>query len=526
MKKFFQFNLAGILMFNNLILLFLPIAMIYYLKFYENELIHQTHSELIVQAAFISSFYKAELEKYPKAKIDGNKIKYINKQKEFFQPITSDLDLYKDSIFPARPDGRISKQKADKLSLEIGKTLLPILLEAQRTTLSGMKILDHKGIVIAGKNELKLSFAHLPEISQALNGKYTSILRYRENNNAQFSLSSISRTGKINVVVAVPIIFQDKVIAVVYLSRTAKNLQKALYERRGRILSISIILLFLGLFSAILTAFSITKPINSLVNSIDQFSEQNQTPILNKSFFISKEILVLTNTFQNMAEQIQSRSSYIRNFALHISHEFKTPLTTIQGTIELFNDHYNSMNKEERQHFLQIINQDVKRLKNLVNRLIELARADILQPVSGSFADLDQIINKLIIQYKESGLKIDKYLNPINFRVKIAPELIETILINLIDNAKANEATKIYISQETNQNNSNFLILKFSDNGKGILPENLDKIFLPFYTTKKNSGGTGLGLSIVQSLLKAHNGSIKLIQTPNQGVTFELILPV
>lgn len=104
---------------------------------------------------------------------------------------------------------------------------------------------------------------------------------------------------------------------------------------------------------------------------------------------------------------------------------------------------------------------------------------------------------------------------------------METILINLIENAHKNNASQIYITYNYNtEYNQNFLILKVADNGKGISFENAHKIFLPFYTTQKSSGGVGLGLAIVQSLLKAHGGSIKLIQMQNQGATFELKLPI
>ncbi len=527
MKKNFQFSLAGILMFNNVLLLLLPLGMIYYLKFYENELLRQTQSELVAQAAFIASIYKNELTKYPVTALKGKDVEFQSKKNDLFQPVSLNLDLYKDPVLPSRPDGRAVNFEPDKLSLKIGRLLLPILLDAQRTTLSGMKILDYQGLVVSGRQELKLSFIHLPEIQDALKGKFVSVMRLRENENPKFALSSISRSGRINVYVAAPIIFNQKVVGVVYLSRTAKDLSKALYERRGRLMAVTFLLLFLATLSAVLTSLSITKPVAKLIEAMYQFSEGKKSLDLQKGFFTSQEIVILANSFQRMAEQIQIRSEHIRSFAMHVSHEFKTPLTTIQGTVELLDDHYDSMSEEERKNFMQIVKHDVQRLKRLVNRLLELARADILKPVPGNTSSLKEVLVSLTVQYEDSSLTIKTFVPLEDRQLKIAPELLETVLINLIENSKANGANSVCIKvKEAHQENA-FLQLLVEDNGRGVASENVDKIFAPFYTTQKSAGGTGLGLSIVQSLLKAHNGSIRLVSAEevSGGARFEIKLP-
>src|SRR5208283_3349217 len=77
---------------------------------------------------------------------------------------------------------------------------------------------------------------------------------------------------------------------------------------------------------------------------------------------------------------LEKRSDYIRSFASNVSHELKTPLTSIRGTVELFKDHFAEMKLEDRDRFLNILEQDTDRLTRLVQRLLDLARAEVAQP--------------------------------------------------------------------------------------------------------------------------------------------------
>src|SRR5258705_13657490 len=88
-----------------------------------------------------------------------------------------------------------------------------------------------------------------------------------------------------------------------------------------------------------------------------------------------------------MAQTLERRAAYIRDFAAHVSHEFKTPLTAMQGAVEMLREHGDEMSAPERERFLGIIDGDARRLAALVHRLLELARADVM-PAAHDSADV------------------------------------------------------------------------------------------------------------------------------------------
>ena len=104
----------------------------------------------------------------------------------------------------------------------------------------------------------------------------------------------------------------------------------------------------------------------------------------------------------------------------------------------------------------------------------------------------------------------------------IAPDALETVVTNLLDNSLQHRAHRIDIHTSANGNN---LQLRLHDDGEGISPANRDKIFTPFFTTKRTKGGTGLGLEIVTSIHKAYGGNIRL-GNASQGAEFVLELPL
>ncbi len=166
-------------------------------------------------------------------------------------------------------------------------------------------------------------------------------------------------------------------------------------------------------------------------------------------------------------------------------------------------------------------------MKRLMNRLLELARADSLQTSQQTTVVLP-LLNKLTAHYKNQGLTLtlttkthatsDKTRK---IRVKIAEEAFESILHNLLNNSLQHGATTVKIT--LNITNKKHLYLDLQDNGEGISIANQANIFTPFFTTKRETGGTGLGLDIVTSLLKVWHGSIRL-EKSTMGALFCLKL--
>ena len=513
-----------ILVFTSCIFMLLPLGSIYFLHLYENALIHQTESELISQAAFATAVYKqnimrlshADLSNLGKPITAGDSTKYAGS-------IIPTLDLGKSALYPNRPMGKPTTQKASTIALLAGKETDPILLDAQHVTLSGIKILDENGIVVAGKNEKGLSFQNTLEFIAAQNGRSMSLLRKRNTSTPYPSLSSISRAGNVNVFVSVPIIINKRFMGAVWLNRTPPSLLQTFYSKRWQLIWTLVILTGITTLITALTALTITVPIRKLIERVSLIAKGDKASLLPIEHPVTREVAILSETMAHMAKQITYRSEYIQNFATHVSHEFKTPLTSIQGSIELLSDDWQTMPEKQRQQFLTNIQNDTQHLKGLVLRLLTLARADMSEYVDTA-CNIVTILENCCHYFQAKGLTIDceNDLKSHAENIRFSAENLEAILSNLFENSKQAGASKLalkLVSSETE------CCLRIFDNGSGISETNAQHIFTPFFTTKRKTGGTGLGLSIVKTLLEKQDASIQWVPT-GAGCCFQLIFKI
>lgn len=515
-----------------LTVLALPLVGLFFFRVYENTLIRQTEAELIAQGAALTAFFAAEVQKsaIPPAKFgvemsyaktsESSKSAYGAPRRLYlaygrYTPIEPNLDLAVDPILEPRPDPMPAAIDADFAAL--GARLTPVLEETQKITLAGFKLLDPRGVAIAGTQEVGLSLAHVPEVSQALQGQYASVLRQRISDQPPPSLYSLSRGAKVRVFVAMPVVVDGRVAGAVYLSRTPNNIVKHLYGERGKLILAGLAVLAITLLVGYVFVRLISRPMNELLDRTRRIAAGDADAIRPLSHHGTREMAMLAGGFLDMARKLQDRSDTIRTFATHVSHELKSPLTSIQGAAELLRDGGEEMTVEERRKFHGNIVSDTERLNQLVRRLIDLARAESVGP-SGEQSTLAEAAASFLppeglnIQIEEGGAA------PISMSVENAA----IVLSNLADNSARHGATKLELSARTSEDGANVITAK--DDGSGVSPGNRDRIFEPFFTTRRSEGGTGLGLGIVAALVKAHGGSINLIDT-ERGAGFEMRLP-
>lgn len=499
-----RFHLRTILIIVNLFVLIVPLGSIYFFRLYESELVRQTESELIAQGAYISALYKQTI--HP---LIGNNTTYGNpiavKQEHNgvkYNVTVPVLDLASATIYPSRPNAQ-QGLPANEIALKIGKAIFPVIEQATETTLAGVRIVDYQGVVVAGREEVGLSLAHIEEIVPALKGQYTAILRERISDQPRPPLASLSRGTDIRVFVAIPIIDNENVVGVVLMSRSPRNILKGLYDDWQSLAIASGIIVGITVLLALLTSHTISRPIYALIEQAKRVAkgEKDIKPINEP---VTHELALLSYNISSMANIIAERSDYIRNFAMHVSHEFKTPLTSIQGAVELIEEHGNSMPPEQFKKFLSNITKDIARLKILVSRLLELARADVMQPVKES-CDLSELLTSLQSDYRDSGIKLITN-NTKDVSLPVPFDIARIVFSNFIENSNSHGASQVEVGIANAQPNLTIII---HDDGHGISPANMEKLFTPFFTTKREQGGTGLGLVIIRSLLNAYNAEIK-----------------
>jgi two-component system sensor histidine kinase CreC len=227
----------------------------------------------------------------------------------------------------------------------------------------------------------------------------------------------------------------------------------------------------------------------------------------------TRELAMLSQGFLDMAERLYDRTDYIATFAAHVSHELKSPLTSVQGAAELLRDSGMDMSESERRKFLDNVIADAERLTVLLDRLRELARAD--NPQAGGSTTLAPVV--AAIRSAFSGLSIEAE-GCLDQAVGMSADNATIIFSHLADNAAHHEAKTLRIRA---YRSADMISVAVTNDGEPIAQNNRDKIFVPFFTTRRESGGTGMGLEIVRSMLRAHRGSIHLVAT-DDGVTFLL----
>lgn len=501
------FRLRTILLVVMLSVLALPAGGVYVFRIFENELVRQTEQELIAQAATLAATWRNLLstnEKHPPENL-------------LLTPIFSRLNLSV-SIAPPRPEAQQTAIKPDSAMLLPSRVFTNIMAEAQQITLSGMRLLNPQGIVLAGRDEVGLSLAHVPEVSQAMNGTYASVIRKRISDEPRPSIYSISRGTDIRVFVALPVLDDDKLLGIIYLSRTPTSILERLFSVRHEVVLAAGAMLLLTILLGLLVSSTIARPIRELLRQIERLRTgevRTVTPISNP---VSQEVALLSTSFAAMSETLAERSEYIRRFAAHVSHEFKTPLTSMQGALELLLDHADSMDTEQGRHFLHNLLADTQRMKLLVSRLLELARAESMEPKNRT-SSLPEVLKPLQSALRDRGLSL--HCTDTGTRLPIAPDALEIVLGNLCENSIQHGAD--YMDM-TVRMLDDVLRLTLTDNGRGISEANRDKIFTPFFTTKRGSGGTGLGLEICRTVLKAYDARISL-DPDGPGATFHLDFP-
>ncbi|MER8446694.1 ATP-binding protein [Mesorhizobium sp. M1066] len=500
----------------------LPLVGLFFFRLYENQLIRQTEAELIAQGAAIAAIYAQDVRDAgiaadklgaPMPRPSGASSRSINPD-PLYRPIEPQLDLASDYVLPTRPAAMPAI--VDPTFAAIGTRLSGILDATQKTTLAGFRLLDPRGVVIAGRGEVGQSLGAAEEVRAALAGHYASALRLRIPDQPTPPLYSVSRGTKVRVFVALPVAVDGQVAGVVYVSRTPNNIIKHLYGERGKVTLAAIAILGGTLLIGLIFLRTVSRPIYALIDRTERIAAGDRAAIRPLDHHGTREMAELSAAFLDMAEKLQARSDSIQTFATHVSHELKSPLTAIQGAAELLRDSGGAMDDTERRRFSDNIVTDAGRLNLLVRRLLDLARAENLAP-SGESTSIGAALALLPV---DNRLAVSVAGSEIGLR--ISAENAAIVLANLIDNSARHGATAVSVSATSAGGKASILV---SDDGAGISPSNRAHIFEPFFTTRREQGGTGMGLGIVLALLKAHDGMIALVDS-ERGTRFEIILPV
>ena len=527
-----RLKLRYLLLAVNLTVLWLPLLGLEALRLYDSALVRQTESELIAQAAFVAASYRAALARLaPQAATDpayglplAAPWRELYEDEARWRPRPARLDLAEDPVHPPPPDTTEAAAPPDPHAWAVGRELYALLHDAQVMTLAGIAVADVQGTVVATTGpSLGRSLEGFEEVRRALTGEPVSLLRRRIPDSAPPAIDSISRGTPLRVFVAAPILLEQRIVAAVLTWRTPIGLSQVLHSKRYHLLVAAVLLLGTVVLMSVFTSLTVARPLQALVGQAQRATAGEKGAVTPLARPVTREIADLSHAVAVMARHLEQRAEYIRTFAAQVSHEFKTPLAAIRGAVELLQDHGDTMTLAERARFLSLLDQDAARLDRLVRRLLELARADVMQASVSDRAEVAAVVRRLAPRYQESGLRV-KVREPLpSASVAMAEDVLESILSNLLDNARQHGGDTVTVAVTLPAPAS--LLIEVSDNGPGISAANAARVFEPFFTTARSQGGTGLGLAVVKSLLTAHRGDIRLAEK-SAGTRLQIRLPL
>lgn len=289
-----------------------------------------------------------------------------------------------------------------------------------------------------------------------------------------------------------------------------------------------------ALVLAFLLAFAISRwvadPLQRLVHAARAFSGENMRPLPLEG---PQEVRELVAAFNQMIGRVQTGQKAQREFVANVSHELKTPLTSIQGFAQAILDG-TADTPEAQKQAAQIIYEEAGRMHRMALDLLDLARldsgiADLKREPLDANGLLHSVIERFTPQARAAGVRLEVETSPLPTIIGDGDRLAQ-VFTNLIDNALQFTPCGGQIVLRT-LTVGDRVEIQVQDSGAGIPPESLERIFERFYRADpaRQSGekhGAGLGLAIAQEIVLAHGGKISVRSTQGQGSTFIVHLPL
>jgi K+-sensing histidine kinase KdpD len=231
---------------------------------------------------------------------------------------------------------------------------------------------------------------------------------------------------------------------------------------------------------------------------------------------------------QERTAELQAALNAKDEFLGLVSHELRTPVTVVLGNAEVLYARGERLSNEDRQNVLLDIRQESRRLKRIIENLLILARADygarpMLEPILLNRVVEDQVNRyRQFVHGREIALEIDTQAEVVNCDATH----VELILGNLLSNADKYSPYGAAIEVRVQDHNGE-LVISVLDRGAGIAPDEVDKLFQPFYRAKatENVAGIGIGLTVCKRLIEAYGGRLWAVPRPDGGSAFHFSLP-
>ena len=341
-----------------------------------------------------------------------------------------------------------------------------------------------------------------PEVRQALNGMPTRMVR-------------INDRGEVIVSVAVPVQRFRAVRGALMLSTQGADIDDMVEAERLAIVKVFLIAASVMVVLSMLLAGTIAGPVRRLADGAERVRRRIRTRVEIPDFTRRRdEIGDLSGALREMTNALYTRIEAIESFAADVAHELRNPLTSLRSAVETLPMAKTDAN---RKRLLDVIEHDVRRLDRLISDISDASRLDAeLQRQEVGAIDLPNLLQALVTaanEFKPDAVKVTLSFEgapPAAFKIPGHDSRLGQVVSNLIDNARSFSPPGGNV-RVTCRRLKNEIEIVVDDDGPGIGPDALEKIFERFYTDRPDQGfgqNSGLGLSISKQIVEAHGGKL------------------
>ena len=289
-----------------------------------------------------------------------------------------------------------------------------------------------------------------------------------------------------------------------------------------------IVMLLLLLAAFILFDIFFIRPLRKVQQAAMEYADRNLS--YPSDVHTHDEIGALSDNLDEIARQLVSSADDQHRFLANISHDFRSPLTSIRGYMVAMQD--GTIPAEMQGKYLDVVINETDRLTKLANGLLDVTQLENGVILDRSDFDLNALIREVLLSFEgrveEKRIEFNVTFEEESCFVTADRARIQQVIYNLVDNAIKFSDTDSFIDISTTLHGDKVLT-SVADHGVGIEKENLPKIWDRFFKTDSSRGkdkkGTGLGLSIVREIVQAHRENIDVISTPGVGTEFIFSLP-
>jgi len=315
---------------------------------------------------------------------------------------------------------------------------------------------------------------------------------------------------------------------IIVAKATNENGEKALYQLRSIMVLSLVVALFITFILSRIFSESLLRPIRSIINHVQEKEVETLVQPIPVDHMSNDEIKTLSDTINTLFLRLHRSFDDQQSFVSHASHELKTPIASMMGNAEIALRSPRSA--AEYQEVLEGIVKDAVRIDHIISNLLTLSQLNHVRYAleQTSFeAFWWMLIDHLVANQKDLNLNLaietEEELVALYFNGN--SYLLELAFSNIILNAhKFSHQAPIQLTLSTDDSS---ILITIEDQGIGIVKEDLDKLFLPFFRSPNALGikGTGLGLSLASKIIELHQGSVTVASTLHQGTTVIIRLP-